>query len=113
MAQDAPGTIFAASTSFVRHALAKDGAKARSIVTPELRAVGRRHPMLPINLMEGYALLGDNDEALGWLEIAARCGFVNHPFLSQADPLLEDLREDPRFATRMEHVKRQWEAFEV
>jgi predicted Zn-dependent protease len=113
LAHDAPGTIFAVSTLFLKYALAQEGDKARSIVTPELRAVARRHPLLPLSLVEGYALLGENDDAFAWLEIAAQCGFINYPFLAQADPLLEDLRQDPRFGERMENIKQQWQAFEV
>lgn len=41
------------------------------------------------------------------------CGFVNHPFLSEFDPLLSTLRVDALFETLMVRVKAMWEAFEV
>ena len=40
----------------------------------------------------GYALVGELDEALEWLENAVRRGFLNYRFLSEYDPLLENLR---------------------
>jgi hypothetical protein len=41
-----------------------------------------------------------------------REGLMNYPFLSKCDPLLENIRLEPRFTTLIERMKLQWEAFE-
>ena len=64
------------------------------------------------HLGAGYALVGETERALAWLDHAANMGFVNYPFLL-ADPLLEPIRGEPGFGLLAERVKRDWEAFEV
>ena len=59
-----------------------------------------------------FALLNENNNALGWLENAVRLGFINCPFLNQYDPFLENLRGEERFKKLMERVKYEWEHFE-
>ncbi len=61
----------------------------------------------------GYALIGETDDALEWLENAVQRGFINYPFLSQYDPLLENIRHERRFVALMEDVRSQWERFEA
>jgi hypothetical protein len=39
--------------------------------------------------------------------------FINYPYLSQHDPLLAKLRDEPRYQKLMERVKFKWEHFEV
>jgi hypothetical protein len=39
--------------------------------------------------------------------------FLNFPFLSKHNPLLANIRGEPRFKALMERVKREWENFEV
>ena len=68
---------------------------------------------LPWPIAEGHALLGDRDEALRWLERALERGIFNYPLLSEIDPLLANIRNEPRFKKLMERVKYQWEHFEV
>jgi hypothetical protein len=47
------------------------------------------------------------------LEYATSRGFINYPFLNEYDPLLENIRGEPRFKKLMERVKHEWENFEV
>jgi tetratricopeptide (TPR) repeat protein len=63
-------------------------------------------------MAQSYALLGDIEEGLRWLQRSTERGFIHYPFLSTRDPLLENLRSDPRFHTLMEKVRREWETFE-
>jgi hypothetical protein len=62
------------------------------------------------NIADGYALLGQKDEALKWLRKAMDHGFINYPFLAVHDPLLANVRSDPRFAPLMQEVRARWEA---
>jgi Flp pilus assembly protein TadD len=62
---------------------------------------------------ECYAVLGQKNEALDWLENAFGRGFINYPFLAEKDPFLIGLRRNERFKKLMERVKYEWEHFEV
>jgi serine/threonine protein kinase/Flp pilus assembly protein TadD len=68
---------------------------------------------LPWLMAEGYALLGDKDEALRWLERAVEQGNFNYPLWNELDPLLANVRGEERFLKLMERVKKEWENFEV
>ena len=61
----------------------------------------------------GYALVGELHEALEWLENAVRRGFLNYRFLSEYDPLLENLRGDERFQALMAEARDRFESLEV
>ncbi len=70
-------------------------------------------PSLSFDMAYGYALINEKEKAIDWLETATRIGFINYPFLSEYDPLLESLRQEKRFLTLMEDVRSSWERFEV
>jgi hypothetical protein len=58
-----------------------------------------------------YALVGDIDESLRWLEQSTRRGWIHHPFLADRDRALDNLRGDPRFATLLQRVHAEWTQF--
>lgn len=62
----------------------------------------------PYNLACVYALAGDREEALAWLERAAGEGFSN-PEGMAADEDLRSLRQEPRFAAALERVRENHE----
>ena len=64
-------------------------------------------------MAEGYAYIGETDNALMWLEHAFEKGWINYPWLSKIDPWLQNLRSEERFKQLMERVKYEWEHFEV
>ena len=57
---------------------------------------------------ECYAVLGEADRALDWLENATRRGFVNYPYMATSRTF-EKLRDDARFQALLDSVKRTWE----
>jgi non-specific serine/threonine protein kinase len=59
-----------------------------------------------------YVMLGDHQKAVTWLEAAVDHGFINYPYISQYDPMLARLRNEPPFQKLMERVKYEWEHFE-
>jgi len=63
-------------------------------------------------LAECYALVGEKDEALRWLENARRHGVSYHVALSNTW-ILSSLHDDARFRELMERMKQQAERFEV
>jgi non-specific serine/threonine protein kinase len=111
--KEAPGNIMPMSNLFLLHAVRGERAQALQSVTEEWRSVAWQDYWVPIMMAEGYALIGEVEEALRWLEHAADKGWINYPFLSEKDPWLANIRGEPRFKKLMERVKYEWEHFEV
>jgi len=59
------------------------------------------------NLATAYALLGDRQRAIGYLENAADDGFPCYPLFAK-DALLGSLRKEPRYVTLMARLERDW-----
>ena len=97
----------------LRHALDGDRGSVSAAATPTLTEWAHWDLETTWEMATGYALVGETDSALEWLERAVQRGFINYPFLSQHDPLLESLRKEKRFLALMENVRSQWEQFEV
>jgi Tfp pilus assembly protein PilF len=86
------------------YAFEHDRARALKEMTPQTVSVIRLDPALVIFLAEFYALLGEKEQALDWLERAIRGGDERAEFFA-ADPLLASLRDDPRFKTLLISLK--------
>jgi Kae1-associated kinase Bud32 len=69
----------------------------------ELKKISREKYVSPYYFALAYAALGENDMAFQWLEKAyeAREGRMT---LIKADPLLNDLRSDPRFTDLLKRI---------
>ncbi len=55
-----------------------------------------------------YALIGQNGQAIQWLEKAVDWGYREYPWLVN-DPNFRDLRQDERFVTLLDRIKTEWE----
>jgi hypothetical protein len=82
-------------------------------VTPELESAARWDEQYSWWMAACYALIGRAEEALEWLDNAVERGWICYPFLSEHDPLLENIRGEERFKRLMERVRSEWEHFEV
>ncbi len=60
-----------------------------------------------------FAMLGDFDSAVDWLENSVDLGFINYPYMSQYDPFLSNMQDHPRYDKLIKRVKQDWENFEV
>ena len=60
------------------------------------------------NIASAYALLGDRDRAIEFLEDAADNGFPCYPLFAK-DTQLDSLRKEPRFIALMTRLERDWE----
>jgi len=60
------------------------------------------------NLASAYALLGDQDNAIKYLENAADNGFPCYPLFNQ-DAVFNGLRNNPRFIALMTRLERTWQ----
>ncbi len=100
-------------THILGHALRGDAQSAARLTTPDFVEIMWLDWQYSHIMAQAFALLRKNDEALKWLEHAVERGYINYPFLSERDTLLENLRQDPRFGELMERVRTQWEGFET
>ncbi len=112
LTRDAPDVFATRLGVFMQEAVRGHHRLACETITPTDEIVARRHPYLAWHLGAGFAMLGEADRAIEWLDHAVRWGFVSYPFL-MSDPLLERLRGEPGFSALAERTKGAWEAFEL
>jgi TolB-like protein/Tfp pilus assembly protein PilF len=98
---------------FFMHALQKEKTKALKYVSEDLKTKSAGDEQAPLWMAECYALIGEKEEAINWLQILVDWGFINYPFLNEINPFLENIRGEKRFKALMEKVKHQWENFKV
>jgi len=98
---------------FLKFALKGEKQEIIPLLTKDFVSNVRRDLQASYNLATFYARLGQNENALDWVENAVNRGFINYPFLNDHDPWLANIRSDPRFQKLMERVKYEWENFEV
>lgn len=112
--QDVRETVPARVAFFVAAALTANrrGASLPAL-TPQVEAAANGTDVFARILAGGYAIAGNSDRALHWLEVAVDRGFINYPFLSRFDPSLENLRRDQRFSRLMDAVHDRWKRFET
>lgn len=59
--------------------------------------LGQASELIARFLAEGFAALGDSENALRWLEVAVERGFAHRAFLEHHDPMLRPLHRHPGF----------------
>ncbi|HEY9014120.1 MAG TPA: hypothetical protein VIM84_03535, partial [Gemmatimonadales bacterium] len=63
-------------------------------------------------MASAYALVGAEDEALGWLERAVRVrGWIDYVYFTRHDRFLEGLRRTRRFEELMGEARERYERF--
>ena len=112
LAHDSPQHGFSRLGLFLKAALQGDRSQALQQATESLTSWAQTDDMASWWMADCFALIGENQKSLDWIENGMRQGLMNYPCLSKYDPLLENIRHEPRFATLIERVKQQWEAFE-
>ena len=113
LADEQPGTLFAGIGLSMKFAF--EGKRAEALTRLNARSLqpSRRDFQYACWVAECYALIDERETALEWLERDVELGMINYPFLSEHDPLLANLRGEPRFQRLMVRVKEEWERFEV
>jgi len=110
---DHPGQFFTQLGSVMRSAMDGDREGVESGLTTELREIAGCDPHYSWSVAQCYALLGETEEALAWLEKAMQKGFINYPMISRWDPLLAAVRHSSGFDDLMDRMREHWENFEV
>lgn len=98
---------------FLKLVIQRDIKGISGLLTKDFVATCKRDLQVSYHISTFYALLGQIDEAIEWLENAVDIGFINYPFINSIDPLLEILRGEERYKMLMERVKYEWEHFEI
>ncbi|MDX1419568.1 MAG: protein kinase [Rubricoccaceae bacterium] len=99
-----PDTAFGSWARSTVHALRGEFEEAVASITPAFEAAARSTEMFARELGHCYALAGEMEKALEWVEHAVGLGLLNAPFLAEHNWLLAPLRDDPRFEALLDRV---------
>ena len=100
--RDTPEHPAAAAGAFLQHALRGEIQKATEAVTETLEQAAWWDDYTPVIMAGGYAMIGDRERALSWVDRAIEMGTTNVAFLGDHEPFLRRLRGDPRFEALLE-----------
>ncbi len=93
-------------------AIGHQEAKGREILREAEKKIEERQvgdPEARYKIAQAYAVLGDKESALRILQLSVENGFFSHPYFA-TDPLLDSLRNEPKFAELMKMAQRRHEA---
>jgi len=113
VARDTPEMGWATLANAMASALRGDREGVLRIMTPELRAKVWWDDLFSWWSADCFALVGEREASMDYLERAVALGIINYPFLAQHDSCLEGVRAEARFGDLMERVRSAWEAFEA
>jgi len=105
--------FFLQNARLLKYALEGKKNRIRELMTEEFILAEKREGVESCWAASFFAILGDFDTALDWLENSVNRGFINYPFMSQYDPFLTKMRGNPRYDQLMKRVKQEWENFEI
>ena len=105
IAQDTPEHPAAAAATFLRHALEGEREQALASVTSVLEEVAWWDEFTPLLMADGYAVIGEFDGALRWVDRAIEMGLCNPAFLGEHEPFLRKLRGNPGFESVLEKAR--------
>ncbi|MHC4092408.1 MAG: tetratricopeptide repeat protein, partial [Planctomycetota bacterium] len=103
---------FTALSVALRHAAEGRVEEMIRSTSGELGRTIRRDPQSASYAASIFALGGETNGAIDWLETAIGRGFFNYPFLAEHDRLLDPVRQEPRFKELLHKTEEHWRAFE-
>ena len=111
MLKDTPDTLITDLGLFLKWAMLGEKEKALECVTDRMLINAKWDEHHSLFMAEGYSLIGELDASLKWLERVVDVGFYCHPFLSQHDPFLMNVRSTPQFEDLIQRVEYYWKNF--
>jgi tetratricopeptide (TPR) repeat protein len=106
LARMAPGWVYTQQALFLSHAVRGEKELALKYATADLAVEAKHDLHFSLHVAHCYAMIGEKEKALDFLEHSVRMGMLNHRFLSQFDRLLENLRGEERFKALMLEAQR-------
>ena len=113
VARDTPEMGWAKLANAMASALRGDRDGVLRIMTPELRAMAWWDDLFCWWSANCFALVGESEASLDFLERAVALGIINYPFLAQHERCLSSIRREERYGRLMEHVRKAWETFDA
>jgi TolB-like protein len=111
--RDTPSDNFSISLiKILQFALNNDEQGFKGILTPEFIVRCKQDCEFSWHVADCYAILGDNNEALNWLDQAVDGGFLNTQFFYNYDPFIKPLIKEKRFEEIMEKAKRIFDSID-
>jgi eukaryotic-like serine/threonine-protein kinase len=112
--KQAPGEPLIVSLQGMLHARRQETGPALECVRTALdspRSFGHTHHTY-YQIACVYAVLGETDKAMAWLERSVNTGFACWPFF-RVDPYLESLREEPAFTRLVADLEQTYTALKI
>jgi serine/threonine protein kinase len=91
----------------------RDGLRRALESNVGLQETAKTDEWYPNFLAACFAMVGDHEAAVDWLERAVVWGFCNHRFLGEYSPFLVPLRGHPRFDVLLELAREKERAFDA
>jgi serine/threonine protein kinase len=105
--------LYIQNSRLLRYVLQGKKNRVRELMTEEFILAEKRDALASCWAASSFAMLGDFEAVVDWLENSVNRGFINYPYMSQHDPFLSKMRGNPLYDKLMERVKHEWENFEV
>ena len=86
---------------------------ALRLISDELKRDAKTDMFYSWLLADCYAMLGQKEEAIDWLENAVRGGFWNYQFFRHIDPMLSNLRDLDSFDKLMSETREKWRSIKT
>jgi TolB-like protein len=106
ISQDTPAHPAASAGAFFGYALQGEPDKALASVTEKLEESAWWDEFTPILLADAYALIGEDERAIHWVNRAIDMGMCNVDFLGEHEPFLRELHGKPGFEVLLEKAER-------
>lgn len=110
--ESVPDTFFSKLGNFYIYGMEGNREAALAMATEGLLTEAKSDLQYSWSLGQCFALIGEDEEAINWIENAVQYGFWNFPLLSERDRLLESLHSHKRYKALMADVKMKWTNFE-
>jgi len=105
--------IFYEMLMWMYHAFIGDKTEALKYINESTLMISWDDGYLSWFIAGWYALLDEKELAMKYIERIHEKGMINYPLLAEHDPLLENIRNEPRFKKLLKTVKKEWEEFDV